>query len=346
MYRFGPPSKQDRRPDWIAGIILATLGTSCVVVGGRDASLSLAINSRILGGVILLGGVLLIAAAGGLVFSQSWGLPLGIVASGVGFLIGLYFAGAQVASGDLDARILIWTAAIVLAGFVAARLLLRMHWKELPDAVKHPRVLGIVGAGLAVFTFWYSTEYQPTVLPPSLSIYPSMTVVGQSSKILAVDVHIGIKNTSDTRVRVLDSLLVVLGVSVHPADVSIPSLTTDPNQASFLGHLDQGFPFDTSVLSSATESEPTALSVARFFPAMGWFDPGQEWSTDRIVYVQKSTYDLLDLGVQLFVAQRDQLVAGPELKLPTAYEKDSNGNEFILREWGVEENSWVHQLTR
>ena len=98
---------------------LASLGAAAIAVGGHDAVAGLEINARLLGALVLAGGLVIAAGAAGLRREHASARALALVGALLGIVLGVMASLTQIANDEPDRRLFLWGAIIGLSALSA-----------------------------------------------------------------------------------------------------------------------------------------------------------------------------------------------------------------------------------
>src|SRR2546423_1012414 len=192
------------------------LGYACAVLGLHDAFNALSPLARIFGvGFLALGAASFVLALGYLfraVWTYPWAFSVAVVAGALASVVILSPWPARFAEGRIVFIVaLIGPLVLVLLDYPVSRI----RSLGLPAL---GRLTGLAAGSALLITVgqvWYTTQYLPSQLPPSLNLSGELVKLGSvtfagsrggSEKRIAIQVRLHIRNVSSTRVRVLASL--------------------------------------------------------------------------------------------------------------------------------------------
>ncbi|WP_329422900.1 hypothetical protein [Streptomyces sp. NBC_01268] len=275
-------------------------------VGIPDAFDALTFAGRISGFLFILGGVTEVAAAVAAV--DYWG-KRGLKISGA-----LVLVGVLIALTVSTLLVFLWFQELEYTPYLLAFIPLFLWslwalwvcirekvWRGLPHPTKI--AAGVTATALlAAVNLAYSSVYQPTAAPANLTIWVRF---GQPRTDLNKPVHLlpvtlRLKNTGPVPLYILADGWNVYGRSGRYVEKS--DELRDRRQALELGSEREG---DASLhLGSVTY---TALGVGPFTGPGSYYEPGEEYSEDKMVEIPKtSTFDMIDADLNITVMRMDR----------------------------------------
>ncbi len=328
-----------RRQLRLIGLVLLPIGCSAAVLGFVDALGASLIEYRLVGVMLLAVGALLIVGTAGLFVGGRRGRAFALVASVVAPLVGLNMLLAQLGAREYDARVALWL--LLLAAPVPPMVTL---WRAGVRTTLPRQVVGVVSAGLllSVIQFWYTAQYVPSSISPSLTITLGLEKVGENQQELALAATISVKNASATRVRIVGSMYRFSAV-----------------RKCFTTEISDERGFASELTKAQSEGRPASrvaqdrtVDVLMAGPEIliaegGWFDPGQEATRRFTVYVPRTNYDLARLETIFFFGKGSQL----DLDVVHGFgfgprDGTQNGLRYIEAGWRLRHPSLLASLTR
>lgn len=322
-----------------ATVWLALLGIAAATIGVHDAVAATEISVRVVGSLLLGGGIVMLAGAVGLWQRKPVGLSLAMIAALVGVVIGIMAFLTQVANDEPDRRLVAWTLIIVASG-TAALCIRRLTppeerargiWSRLP-ILKSAISIGVL---FSIAQFWYSQIYVPTTAPPSLTLETSIDKITPRGSHLVIEGAVTIRNTSNTAVQVLASAFTVVGERYAPGDATAEDFADYVSDADLgkIAVVDRHIGLEESTLVSRGRLEPVE-----------WFEAAETITVPILTWVPKRRYNALRISAGMTVGRRnalgrleDQVDLGP-FPMPV-----DGGVVFLTR---LPEAGWLRRLTR
>lgn len=318
-------------------IVLLPIGVFSTAVGLVDALSATLIEYRLIGVLLFAVGGILIAGSAGLFVGGARGRALALVASAAAPLVGLNLLLAQLGARVYDARLGLWLLILVAPAWAIVAL-----WQSGVRTTLPRQVVGVISAGLlvSVIQFWYTAQYVPSSIAPSLTITLDLSKVGENHDQTAVAATVTVKNASATRVRVLGSMYRISGIR--------KCFTREISDArGFATELAKAWADDRSASRIAQDRVVDVLAADKFvlLPEGGWFDPGQEATRRFMVWVPREQYDLTRLETFFFFGKGSQLELdvyhgrfGPRTGV-------QRGFNYIEQGWRLKDPSLLAKLT-
>ncbi len=326
--------------DRIATAWLASLGVAAMVVGGHDAVAGTAINLRLVGSLLLAGGVMLLIGAAGLWHRQPTGLSLAMIAAVTGVAIGVMTFLTQVVNDDPDERLIAW--ALIIIGSAAAAVHVRSATSAAERAKsimsRLPILKSAISVGLvfSVAQFWYANIYLPTAAPVSLTLdakIDSVTPAG-NDKHVVVKGSVVIENTSKAKVQVLASTIDVKATRLELAEFDDDEFTGNVNEANREKL--------TLAERHVSEEEAEYVTHGRLVSERKFFEAGEKITVPFLTWVPKDSYNAV--YVESWIASGRANALGLEKAQPPAISNTAQGEAVYLTR--LPNAGWLHVLTR
>lgn len=324
-----------------ATVWLTLLGIAAATIGVHDALAATEISVRVVGSLLLGGGIVMLAGAVGLWQRKPVGLSLAMIAALVGVVIGIMAFLTQVANDEPDQRLIAWAFIIVASG-TTARCIHRLTpaeerargiWSRLP-ILKSAISIGVL---FSIAQFWYSQIYVPTTAPPSLTVEANIDKVTPRGSHLVIEGAVTIRNTSNTAVQVLASALDVTGELYVPGDVTAEDFADRVSDAD-LGKV------TVAERHIGLDGESTSVSRGRLVPETTWLEAAETTTVPILTWVPKRRYHALRISAEMTVGRRNALgQLGDQVDLGPHPIPVDGGVVFLTR---LPEAGWLRRLTR
>jgi len=320
------------------GLAALTLGFHDLVVGGGFSVQALAAVLAFLG-LASVGGV--VALLGRWPRSPQLTIPA-LVGN---FFVALYIALA-LASNQRGSWMVLVASVICAATFGAAVLMIWFNRHE--QLRKLVVVAAVSGLAWPAFQFWYSNQYEPSLLRPHLNVEVSLDQLAAGSGDGADDTAllkaaITMTNSSSVRVVVLAADYVVTGSRVIGVDPTAPPAIDDLLEP-FSQH---GRSHPLTEYSDFVDSR--LVQTGRVLEDGWFFEPGEETTRRVLVPVSLGHFDQVSIRVDIITANGNLLSLNyeqvPDLRRQSC-EFLQDPEQCITLDWPVTEPSWVRQLIR
>ncbi|MCB8907616.1 MULTISPECIES: hypothetical protein [unclassified Streptomyces] len=322
-------------------------------IGIPDAFEALTFAGRITGFVFMLGGVAEVVAA--VAVFDYWG-KRGLRVSGAIVLIGILIALTVTTT-----LVFLWfqeteytpymLAVFPLFGWSlwAVSVAVRAKvWRGTPQPTKI--AAGVMATVLlAAVNIAYSSLYQPTAAPANLALKVRFGVprMDLERPVVHLPVTLHLKNTGSVPVYILGDDWSVYGRTGEYVEKSTE--LRDRRKA-----LESG---DGDVSLHVGSIEWTALGVGPFVGPGYWFEPGEEYSEDKVVQIPKSAkFDVIDADMSALVMRMDRGRIDLDTFGAAQYSWDENSilycppkdcqGEFLIHHAPVRYNNNVVNVTR
>lgn len=329
---------------WVGLVIFVPLSGFALYVGTIDSLTGSSLTPRLFGIALVLAALTMFAGIRGLFSGGGRGGSLALVASGVGALVGLLMVGIQLAGFDLDWRLAVWAAMVVLPGLFGIFLLRTGARTALPRRIQGTLSVTVV---IALLQFWYTNQYLPAgahgvevgarLEKHGQEISPAAT---QAQPLVPLLATVSVKNTTRIRQRFVGSMLGLYGVKVRPH-------TSALDDAGFAEELAGAAEGGTRANLFAASSDLEMLAAEPFFlpPGNNFVEPGRGYSRTFVLYVPKGTYSFVRLAVSILTVNARKLVVDRD---PVFGPKKGSwgGKKAVLRTWRVKEPSVLSAITR
>jgi hypothetical protein len=332
----------------LVAVILAAVGCFALVIGGHDVFVARGLGSRLFGALLAVAGLIMLIAAAGVFRGAGWHVALSLVGSFAALLVGLALLLAQLDAGEQGPWLFVWVAVIV-ASAAALVMSLGPGAPQVSSAVRRVQIVAVAGIALGVAQFVFTTVYGPAPAGPHLEVTSALERVGQRHGLDAVRARITLKNSGQRSIVVVDGVYRVVGgrLALAPDTEAtfrekLALAVTDPLPGFFYA--------DVSRDVTAESHKPRLVQAGQVINRGFWFEPGESWTREFVLYVPHGAYDLLSLSALLTVGEHRYLDLDQE---PTSepsgrYTRIYNGRKYVLMNfrWSIPETSWVRSIIR
>jgi hypothetical protein len=332
---------------------MACTGVFALVVGLHDALLAASLASRLAGGGIAVGGVLLFVAAvqarrPGRA-DEGWRALLGIAAGAVETCIGAFLLVAafdEPAASD-DRRWWGW-AALMTVGVATMVLYFAIGRGRLARSLGRPVSIVASGAAISVVLglvqLWQSAASSPSQTNPNLALTIALRPLPPKDGLERFAASFTARNLSDVPLLVLGSRYAATGIDMTSAQAQ--------SDEAFTRRLRR----DARVSADLTRAEePAAAELAQagaIAPDDFTFFPDEVFRTSRVISIRPRRYDRLVVTADVAVAREDRLEIdlmdpdNPLREFPQAGVLNVRPPIALSETLPVLEESWVRRLTR
>jgi hypothetical protein len=318
-------------------MVLAVAGGAAVVVGCHDAALAADVTARVTGSLLALLGLVPLAGAVAIVRRSRVGYPLGIVSCALSAFVALLIAASQVIARNVNWHLII--PLLLAVGAAAGGVYL---WHSVPPAYRAPRfrqfpIIGTLlplGVIVSLVQFWYTTIYQPSTAPASLTISISFSkpTVGATAQRVFIPGSVTIKNSGGSRVNTVGSIYFASGyrlaatvVGADKFDDAIAEAIVTPG---------------VSARRYATQRNPVVVEQGRLLLDGTFLEAGQQTTVPFTLSAPPGRFDVISMIAWVGVGRATLRVTDEQSTAP--YTEGSK----IIYETPVVDRSWVRRITR
>jgi hypothetical protein len=321
---------------WAAAAWLGVLGAAATIVGGYDAIGGLEIAVRLVGTLLLAAGLLLVAGAAALLAKRPLGPALALLGAMVGVALGVLLGLTQVVNDEPDRRLTLWAVIIALSALAALAIRavtpeaerVAGMWNRLPVL----KSVVSVGVLISVGQFWYSSIYLPASAPASLTIELRLEPAGVRDGLLALRGTATIRNTSETKVNTLGSVLQIWGQTVAPKRLNNEEYTRRTRIA-----VDRNVIFPGRY---AGVEKRRLVQHEPLLPASTYFEPRETVTIPILAWVPEDRFQRIHVWATVAVA-RGRTLAVEGVKPDVRTQRDR-----VVTVTPVPEAGWLRKLTR
>jgi hypothetical protein len=334
------PGRRASRP---LGLLLLPIGCFGAAVGFADAFGAALLEYRLIGALLLLCGGVVTAGALALLIGSPRGRALALIGAALAPLIGLNMTLAQLGGREYDARLALWLLMLIGPAPVAFVL-----WNEGVRTRIPRQLVGALSAGLllSMLQFWYTAQYVPSSVAPSLTVTVGLIRVGQDQYFDALAATISVKNVSGTRVRVLGSMYRIAAVRKCFTN----ELSQLSDERGFTAELANAAADNRPASRVAQDRSAEVLMADKFVlvPEGGWFEPGEEVSRQFMTWIPRfQRYDLVRMETSFAFAKGNQLDIDTYHGVAAEPQRGVQaGDQFIEQAWPIRSLSLLARLTR
>jgi hypothetical protein len=328
------------------GGLFLIVAVVALVVGGHDAALANGdFGVTIAGGALLMAGVLLLVGAYqlfGLSRRSTWdgdnrpSCKPPVLIGFVVFLLGgvyLFFAAAAVGTQRL-------IVALVAAALIAVSLLGLWFFRDelRPSLARLGTIaLGLIGATLAAWQFWYQHEYAPSRAGRAVALTAELSRVSDSQRTAVVTATVGFEAVAGKSLVVVGSAYTLTGARV------VRCARSDRASAAEVANLFKTFLVDpqrSRFMADVREQQPSTVLAAGKFVGDGLrLEPSVPYTRSLVFYVPRRRYQLLRFRAQVFA-----VAASVKLSRQRVPEYTLADDNFVYGFLRIDDDSWMHDL--
>jgi hypothetical protein len=333
------PPRRARRVPWPT-ISMVPAGVFGIWVGSADAVTATSLLSRLFGASLVLVGVLLLVGFLAMVLDLQWQRELALLACIAGASSALALVAIQVVGYDINYRLLLWSAAaLVLVG--GAVQLVRSGARTAPLT----KLGAILSAGtiIGLAQLFYGSSL-PTAQAPSVSITATLSKAGSrvpdgvDAGTLALDTMISVRNVGNSRVQLLGSTYLLVGVrsdrEAGPVD-----------DAGWRARVQRAFEGNIEASRLVKNKRQQVLASGVIYGPGYTLSSNEEDVYETTIYAPSEGFDSVFLKVKIATAGADRMRLSDD-PIDTNVVDDPDHPTVIWDEYRIHEASLANRLTR
>jgi hypothetical protein len=308
-------------------------------VGVTDLVSASSLLSRLFGASLVVVGIMLVAGFAAILWRLPWRRELVLLACIAGAFTAMAFVVIQVVGYDINLWIAIWLSAGILLA-TGAVVSVRSGARATP--LKKLGAILSAGTLIGLAQLYSSSAYLPSTQEPSVSISATLSkagsrnVNGQDAHALALNGETRVKNLSGSRVAILGSAFLLVGVKRGPE----PRPLDDSN---WFAKVKTAFEESHEVSRLVQDEDMSVLASGIIYGTGYTLSPNEEDVFSTTLYAPTKGFDSVFLKVNIVTARADRLkLADSPIDTNLADDPPTE----VWDEYRIDEASLVNRLTR